>query len=289
MFGGIGSEGEADDLGCFFAGLAHGEEDVGGEDGSDHAGGAGGGGDAFEVEAHEHVFGGDVGETDVGGVRDALGVESIDLATGPDAREGVLEFVAQLLDALCVGVEFFEGVFGGMSHGGDGSGVFGAGAATVLLSASVEAGCEWDPVFEVEKSDAFWALEFVSGSGGGVDGAEIDWQFADGLDGVGVAEDVFLATGLGDFGDGLDDAGFVIGGHEGDEDGVWADGFCDGFCVDGAVLIWGDEGDLEPLFLEVFCGGEDGVVFDGGADDVVTEVAMGLCEADDGEVIGFGS
>jgi hypothetical protein len=41
--------------------------------------------------------------------------------------------------------------------------------------------------------------------------------------------------------------------------------------------------------LKGFSGGEYGVMFDGGADDVTSFMAVGFCEAENCEVVGFGA
>ncbi len=213
--GGVGAEGEADDFGGFGSGLVHGKEHVRGLNGTDHAGGSGGGCDAFEVEAHEHVFGGDPRETDVGGVGEAACVQAIDGATGPDAGEGAFEVVAQAGETFGFAVgEFCEGEGCGLGHGGDGGGVFGAGSTAIFLSAPVQAGGQGETAFEVEKSHPFGSVELVCGGGDGVEGSKVHGHFAQGLYGVSVEKDSALAAGARDLFDGLDDAGFVVGGHE---------------------------------------------------------------------------
>ncbi len=49
-------------------------------------------------------------------------------------------------------------------------------------------------------------------------------NFSGGLDGVGVEVDVGLGGDAADFGERLDDAEFVVGVHDGDQDGFGAEG-----------------------------------------------------------------
>lgn len=102
-------------------------------------------------------------------------------------------------------------------------------------------------------------------------------------------KDVLLAAAGCDGLDGLNDTGLVVGGHDRDEGGVWANCCEDGLGLHGAVCVGSNEGDLVAFRLEGFGCGENGVVFDGGADDVAAFVAMGFCESEDGEVVRFGA
>ncbi|MEY5015007.1 MAG: hypothetical protein RIS92_1365 [Verrucomicrobiota bacterium] len=131
------------------------------------------------------------------------------------------------------------------------------------MGSSVQTGGEGDATLEIEKSDAFWSLELMGGGGDGVEETEVEGHFAQGLYGVGVEEDIAFAAGARDFLNGLDDTGFVVSGHEGDEGGVWPDCFEDRVGLNGSVRVGFDEGDVVAFGLKGLCGGEDGVVFDG--------------------------
>jgi hypothetical protein len=99
-------------------------------------------------------------------------------------------------------------------------------------------------------------------------GAEIERELAGGLDGVGVEE---CSGSVGDgceFSDRLNDAGLVVREHDADEFCVGADGGfeCGGF--DNALRSGLEEGDFDFVFRERLGGVEDGVVLDGGGDEV---------------------
>ena len=87
----------------------------------------------------------------------------------------------------------------------------------------------------------------------------------------------------GESGERLDGSGFVVGEHDGDEAGFGAEGAGEGFGLDDAVRVAGEEGDFDALFAEGLCGMEDGVVLDGGGDEVLAR----LDSAEEGEVVGF--
>jgi hypothetical protein len=120
--------------------------------------------------------------------------------------------------------------FGGFAEADDAGYVFGSGAALALVRAAVQHGGEADVLADEEDADAFGGVELVTGEGEEVDvlkrtfGAQVEWEFAGGLDCVGVEE---RAGGVGDggeLGDGLDDAGLVVGEHDADEFCVGAEG-----------------------------------------------------------------
>ena len=69
---------------------------------------------------------------------------------------------------------------------------------------------------------------------------DVDGDLADGLDGVGVEEDALLVADFADLADGLDDADFVVGVHDGDEDGL--------------VGAFGDDGAAEVVKVDEAVG-----------------------------------
>ena len=99
---------------------------------------------------------------------------------------------------------------------------FGAGANAGLLDAAVKEWGELNIAAHKECADAERAAEFVGGDGhsGGAEVIEIQRELAGGLGGVGVERDVAVVADFGELGDGLEDAGFIVGEHGGDESGL---------------------------------------------------------------------
>ena len=119
-------------------------------------------------------------------------------------------------------------------------------------------------------------------------GDDVDGDLADGLDGVGVEDDALFVAERADFLDRLDDADFVVGVHDRDEDGLVVHGALEVFDVDEAVALHGEIGDAEALLFELLAGVEDGLVLGDFGDDVVAALAVHLGDALDGEVVGLG-
>ena len=119
-------------------------------------------------------------------------------------------------------------------------------ASAVDLLGDLDAGVA---AADVERADTLGPVELVAGEREDVDvvGLHVDGDLADGLDGVGVEEDALLVADLADLADGLDDADFVVGVHDGDQDGLLRafgdDGAAEVVEVDEAVGLDGQVGD----------------------------------------------
>ncbi len=101
-------------------------------------------------------------------------------------------------------------------------------------------------------------------------------------------DDALLVAELADFADGLQHADFVVGGHDGDEDGLVVHGALQVFKIDEAVCLDGQVGDAEAIFLKALAGVEDGLVLGDLGDDVIAALAVHLGDALDGEVVALG-
>ena len=142
------------------------------------------------------------------------------------------------------------------------------------MCATVEHGGQADVAADEERADALGGVDLVAGEGEEVNvfewafGAEIERELAGGLDGVGVEESAGGVGDGGEFGDGLGDAGLVVREHDADEPGVGADGCLQGGGLDDALWRALEEGDIYFVLCEGLGGVEDGVVLDGGGDEV---------------------
>src|SRR5262249_39797158 len=97
----------------------------------------------------------------------------------------------------------------------------------------------------------------------------VNGDFADGLNTVGVEKHSALATDLADLAPGLQDADFIIGGHDGDENGLVIDGALQVVEVDESVLLHRQIGHAIAVLLKPLTGIEHCLVLGDRGDDVV--------------------
>lgn len=185
-------------------------------------------------------------------------------------EDGVGEPVSQGNEMVLRGFSVFACFVEGDGHSDDCGDIFGAWTFSAFLRAAFEDADERDIFSGVEDANAFWAAEFVGREREHIDllCADIDGNMADGLDGIGVKNDAVMAADMRNFRDRLYGARLVICGHDGDEAGGWTDTLGDLFRAQDAVGGNVEEGDFEAVFFEFFHGIQDGVMFEGGGDDV---------------------
>src|SRR5215469_8287008 len=121
-------------------------------------------------------------------------------------------------------------------------------------------------------------------------GAEVIYferQPPGGLDGVGVEKRGRFMSGGSDFGDGLNYAGFIVGVHHAHQSRVGAERSLNLRRRNDSFAVRTDISDREALRLQTRAGVENGGMFDGARDNVAA--GMEARDAEDGEIIGFGS
>ena len=96
---------------------------------------------------------------------------------------------------------------------------------------------------------AFGPVELVSGDRGDIDVhlVHVDRNFADRLHRVGVENDAALAADLANFGDRLQDANLVVGGHDRDQDRLVIDGALQIVEIDQPVFLHRQIGHAEAV------------------------------------------
>ena len=189
--GGFVSEREADGGLSEVWGDAHGEEDMGGEDGSDHASRAAGGAEAREVEADEEAFAVEIGEADIESIGKGMVGGSIANGARVKGLDAVPETIAKDSLAGAFGVHGIEGEVDGVGEADDGGGIFRSGSASIFVGPAVLEGIDGLSCFEVKKSRAFGAVKLVTGDGKGIEVLSIEGIFAEGLDGIAMKENSF--------------------------------------------------------------------------------------------------
>ncbi len=141
----------------------------------------------------------------------------------------------------------------------------------------------------IESAHTLGAVDLVAGERQHIDvvGDHVDGNLAHRLHCIGVEDDALLMAELADFADGLQDTDFVVGGHDGDEDGLVIHGALQVFDVDEAIGLHGQIGDAVAVLLKALAGVEHSLVLSDLGDDVVAALAVHFRDALDGEVVAF--
>ena len=161
------------------------------------------------------------------------------------------------------------------------------------MRAAVEERLERDAFANKERACALGSVHFVTGDGEQIDPAqgagEVEGQLARGLHGVSVEEHAARPHLLGGFGDRLQRTGFIIGQHKRDQTGVRPQHrhHCCG--RNDAVAVRRKVTDLNAAPLKGLGRMENGVVLDGGGDQVrwLAAIEKGLQHAGEREVVAF--
>ena len=272
-------------------GQADGQQHVAGIQGAAGAGGAGGTGDALGVQQHQQGLALDEAEAHVHVARQAGGGMAVQAAVGDLLQDALDHVIADGAELRVVRVDVRGGDLDGLADAHDGGQVLGAGAAVALLCAAVHELLQAHALADVQHADALGRMELVAGHAQHVDlhGLYVDLHAADGLHRVGVEEHAVLLADRGQLGDGLDGADLVVGGHDGHQRGVRADGCVQLLGGHKAVLVHRQVGHLEALLLQLRAGVQDGVVLDGGCDDVAALLQVLIGRAAHRPVVGLGA
>jgi len=171
------------------------------------------------------------------------------------------------------------------AEGCDAGDVFRAGAALAFMPSAKLRTAEFDALADEKRAGAFGRAELVAGDRVEIhaQGRHVEPDFASGLDAVGMQERASFVRDGGNFGDGLDGAGLVVGVHDGDQAGIGCDGLTDGVGIDHALRVHRDARDVDAAAFEFGGGFKHGRVFDLRDDD-----AAGV-DAEQGKVVGLGS
>jgi hypothetical protein len=145
---------------------------------------------------------------------------------------------------------------------------------------------------QIERADADGSSHLVRGDAHGIDGGGIDGNAPEGLDGVGMEEGSHAVRSLGEFGDGLDDAGLVVRGHDGDERAGPVEDIGERLGLYDAEPVGLDDADIETAMPELWRAFKDGLMLDRGYHDgLATGIALAnrLCEPEEREIVALGT
>ena len=256
--------------------VTHGREHMRGLFFAGGARGAGGDGEPRFIEA-DHPLQFAVAIRHQGGNRvpQARGIDADDAGAGERAQEFAFEIIAPhaAQNVFTAGNLFFAHFQGG-DESGNGRNVFGAGAASAFLFATVEKGNKLAARGDFQETDAAWAAEFMGGAADEIALTQtFRGHFTDELDGIGEEGDLVLATNGESFAPGLDHASFVVGGHARDQSGAGISEFSrQPVEVDDAIT--GDRNEAGTFAKVMLRGIQHAGMFNGGNPDFASRAEL---------------
>ena len=205
-------------------------------------------------------------------------------------QQPVAQACAQLAKPIRLGRHRGAGEREGRAEPDDAGHVLGPGPSLALLRAAVELRQHVGATPHEQRADALRAAELVRGEADEVrlPGVHVDRRVRGELHGVDVELRRVPAHDLPDLGDRLDRADLVVRGHHADERRALGERIGHGERVDAAGSVHGEDGHVEVAALEDRDAVQDGLVLDGGRDDVAPARARGPGDALDREVVGLG-
>src|SRR5579863_7665869 len=237
---------------------------------------------AFDIcEAHIEVVGQPVLNRAVDKDFVELGFE-----TGPKA-------VAELGQPNRLFRHFFLGDFTGRAETDNAGDIQRAGAHAAFVAAAIDDCGKLNARVaapNVERADTFRAINLMCGNGQQVDVVflHVHGNLADSLHAIGCEEDAMFLGDFADFLDRVDDANFVVGIHDGDQNCFWRDGFANVFWVHAAIFTHRQVGNFKAFFFQPLAGIENCLVLDSLGDDVIALFAVHFGDALDHQVVAFG-
>ena len=152
------------------------------------------------------------------------------------------------------------GEFGGFAEGDDAGHIFGASTPFILLAATYKQRRKTDALADVERSNAFRSMHFVSAEAEEIDRRcpDIEMNFSRRLHGIRMHQRTGGVCHGDDFMHGGDDTRLVVRPHDGDQRGdSRPDEIVQGVKIDTTVWVHGRGGDLASLCLPAPGGFED--------------------------------
>src|SRR5579863_1526994 len=244
------------------------------------------------VDTHQERFAFDISEAHIEVVGQPVLNRAVDkdfvklgFETGPKA-------VAELGQANRLFRHFFLGDFTGRTQTDNAGDVQRAGAHAAFVATAVNDGGKLNAriaAANVERADSLRSINLVRGNGQQVDVVflHVDGNFADSLHAIGCEEDAVLLGDFADFLDRVNDANFVVGIHDGDQNCFRRDGFANVFWVHAAIFTHRKVGNFKAFFFQTLAGIENCLVLDSLGDDVIALFAVHFGDALDHQVVAF--
>ncbi len=142
----------------------------------------------------------------------------------------------------------------------------------------------------IQRAHALGPIHFVPTERQQVDVVldHIHRHFAYGLRGVGVQQDALGLGDLADLGNRLDDADFVVGVHDADQNRLVGDGRLQLLQIHQTVGLHREIGDAHAVLFKPLAGVEDGLVLGGRGNDVVALFGIHFGHALQRQIVRFG-
>jgi hypothetical protein len=168
-----------------------------------------------------------------------------------------------------------------------------ARSQAALVAPAVDDRFEADPGIAatyVERADALRPVHLVRGDREQIDAEalHVAFEIRQRLHGIAMEDDAALLAERADFRHGLNRADFVVGHHDGDEDGIGTHRRGDATDLNQPVGVHRNIRDLEAFAFEPGRRIEHRLVLDRGGDDVAAAGSVGACHAFQRQVVRFG-
>src|SRR6266849_2922894 len=245
------------------------------------------------IDAHQQRFAFYISEAHVQVVGEAVFQRAVDVDLVELGFEAGLQTVAQGAQPDAFFRHLLLAKLAGLAQADDARHVERAGAHATLVAPAIDDGGELHAriaAANIKRTDALGTIDLVAAQGQQVDVVllDVDRNLANGLDAVHREEDTVLLGQLADFRHRVDDANFVVGVHDGNQDGLGRNGLAHIFWIDPAVALHREISHLKTVLFQAFTRVQHRLVLDGLRDDVVALLTEHLGDALDHQVVGLG-
>src|ERR1700722_9916064 len=245
------------------------------------------------VDAHQKRLTFDVGEAHVQVVGQAMFQRAVDENLVELCFQAFFQTVTQSAQPQTLCLHLLLAELTSFAEADDASDVERARTHAALVPPAIDDGRELHARIapaNVERANTLGAIDFVAANGQQVDVVflHVDRNLAHGLHAIDREENAVFLGNFADFGDRVDHANFIVGVHDGDQDGSRADGGFQFIQVDSTVLLDRQIGNFKAFFFQALAGVQDRFVLDGLGNDVIALFAEHLRDALDHQVVGFG-
>ena len=155
------------------------------------------------------------------------------------------------------------------------------------MAASVEHSFELGSLAGIKCADTLRPVKLVAGDREQVaaDFVDVDWNLSRRLNSIGMKIHVDFRRNLSDLCHGLHNASLIICEHDRDQLGIRSDRAPHVVGIHHPAAIHRNVGDLAAFRCQMLAGVQDGMMLDGGSDDVVARLPKSKYR----QIIGFGA